>query len=290
MSLFIKYLKKIFLKKESSLNNKINILNDYLKGASELNLSIAEKIELLVIKILGLKTDEFSDDSHLRIDLYADDLDIMELIIDIENLFNIKMQDGAFRLTIGELKKYVEKKINNPDYFIPEDQILNEETSLYGLAEILHDESNYACSLAIKELVENKYTILKEEYTNPYKELINFTLLYFTSGNFENSETRLEAIQKYFSIMGNCLIRQLNIMNPSIPFHSEFNNLTIDSFDEKKGYDEFLNFAYILFINKYPDKELRDNAIRNSFKFSGSGLILFIDKKLENKKIKQGGI
>ena len=290
MSSFIKYFKKLYLKKETSHDQKINILNDYLKSISKLNLSNTEKIELLVKNMPGLKTDEFSDDSHLRNNLNADELDIIELFMNIENLFSIKIQEGAFRLTIGELKKYVEKKINNPDYFIPEDQILNEETSFYGLAEILHDESNYACSLAIKELVDNKYIILQEESGNPYKELINFTLLYFTSGEFTNNEILINTIQKYFSIMENYLLRQLNIINPSIQFHSEFNNLNIDNLDEKKGYDEFLNFAYILFINKYPDKELRDNAIRNSFKFSSRGLILFIDKQLENKKIKQGDI
>jgi acyl carrier protein len=283
MSSLIKYFKKLFLKKEPSVNNKINVTNNYLESISELNLSDGEKIELLVIKVLGITAEEISDNSDLRIDFGADDLDIIELFIEIENLFKIKIQEGAFRLTIEELKKYVEKKINNPDYFIPEDQIFKEETFLYGLAKILHHESNYGCSLAIKELVENKYIILQEESGNPYKELINFTLLYFTSGKFTDNEILIKTIQKYFPIMGNYLIRQLNIIDPSIQFHSDFNDLTIDNLDEKKAYDEFLNFAYILFVNKYPNKELRDNAIRNNFKSLASGLMLFIDEKLKNE-------
>lgn len=272
------------MKQADSLNNQIYSMNDYLKGISELNISNAKKIELLLINKLDLKIHEISDESHLRTDLNAEELDIVELLMEIENLFNIKIQDGAFRLTIGELKNYVEKKINNPDYFISQDQIFYDETGMNELAEILCNEHNYAISLAIKELVQNKYTILKEEYGNPYKELINFTLLYFTSKAFISNEFLLKTIQKYFSIMGSYLIRQLNIIDPSIQFHSDLNNLINDNLDKQKGYDEFLNFAYIQFISKYPDKELRDSAIRNSFKFSGSGLILYIDKKYTNEK------
>ncbi len=281
MSSLIKYFKKLFFKKEPSVNNKINVTNNYIESISELNLSDGEKIELLVIKVLGIKAEEISDNSDLRIDFGAYDTDIIELFTDIENLFNIEIQEGAFRLTIEELKKYVEKKINNPDYFIPEDQIFKDEI-LYGLDEMLYEEHSYGMSLAIKGLVENKYIILQEESGNRYKELINFTILYFTSGKFSDNEILIKTIQKYFPTMGNYLIRQLNIIDPSIQFHSDFNDLTIDNLDEKKGYDEFLNFTYILLINKYPDKYKRDNAIRINFKFLAGDLISFIDEKLKN--------
>lgn len=44
---------------------------------------------------------------------------------------------------------------------------------------ILHNQHLYGRSLAIKELLNNSYQILKDEYGNPFKELIKFTLLYF---------------------------------------------------------------------------------------------------------------
>ena len=49
----------------------------------------------------------------------------------------------------------------------------------------LHREHLYGRSLAIRELIENRYQVLSDEHGNPFKELINFTLKYFDKYYFD---------------------------------------------------------------------------------------------------------
>src|ERR1035437_6148608 len=94
-------------KKDSPQNNQNSGMNNYLKEISELNITNAEKIEILIKNKLNLKTDEISDDMHLYNEGFADELDIMELLMEVETVFKINIQEGSFRLTIGEFKNYV---------------------------------------------------------------------------------------------------------------------------------------------------------------------------------------
>lgn len=189
--------------------------------------------------------------------------------------------------TLEEL--YPEKSLDEIWFTLMEkddDDLTGEELS-FKLGMTLHNEHIYGRSSAIIELVENRYQILQDEYGNPFKELINFTLLYFTNGNFTNKEELLNIIKVHFPIMSTPLIRQLNLINPNLQLHTDYKNDTIIDLDEQKGYDEFLDFAYKLFTQSFTDIELRNNAIRNNFKIFGSDLISFIDTENE-KKSNQG--
>lgn len=57
------------------------------------------------------------------------------------------------------------------------------------------------CEKAIEELVVDKNQILSDEYGNPFKEVINFTLLYFARGKLANNKENLNVIQGHFPIM-----------------------------------------------------------------------------------------
>lgn len=162
-----------------------------------------------------------------------------------------------------------------------DDDLTGEELS-FKLGMTLHNEHIYGRSLAIKDLVENKYQILSDEYGNPFKELINFTLLYFANGKFANKEELLNIIQGHFPIMNSHLIRQLNLLNQNLQLETDLKNDTVINLDEQKGYDEFLDFTCKLFAQSFTDKNLRDKAIRNNFKIISSDLISFIDT--ENEK------
>src|ERR1035437_1153906 len=266
-------------KKDSPQNNQNSGMNNYLKEISELNITNAEKIEILIKNKLNLKTDEISDDMHLYNEGFADELDIMELLMEVETVFKINIQEGSFRLTIGEFKNYVTKKLNNPDYIISEEKILYND-GWFGYENTLHRENLYGRSSAIKELVENRY--IKDD-GNPFKELINFILLYFANGTFISKEELLNIIQGHFPIMSTHLIRQLNLINQNLQLHTDFKNDTITDLDEQKGYDEFLDFVYKLFTQSFTDKKLRDKAIRSNFKIFGGDLISFIDTENEKK-------
>jgi hypothetical protein len=60
---------------------------------------------------------------------------------------------------------------NNPEYDFVK--------SSAELGFTLHREHLYGRSLAIRELIENRYQVLSYEHGNPFKELINFTMKYF---------------------------------------------------------------------------------------------------------------
>jgi acyl carrier protein len=136
----IKYLKNLFSKKETQFaNQKKSDQEFFIENIKEMDLSINEKIEELTRRKFCLSNDEVLDSSSLTIDFGCDYIDLYELIFEIEHIFDIKVQDGGFQLNVGEIKEYVRKKIENPNYIVSDEnshfdlwpqsleQILNEE-------------------------------------------------------------------------------------------------------------------------------------------------------------------
>lgn len=253
--------------------------------STQSDISIDDKIESLIINQLGIDKSEISDDKHFCNDLDGDELDVIELLMDIESFYNISIQEGAFILTIGELKNYVKKIIEDPSYKVPENQILYKENGWFGYQKVKHSESIYGRSLAIRELIDNEYQILDDEYGNPYKELINFTILYFVNRKFTNKEELLNIIQRDFPIMNSYLIRQINLLNQNLQLHADFKNDTILDFDEQKAYFEFNDFICKYFTTNFNEKILRDKAIRKNFKYLGDSFISYIESDIEIKKM-----
>lgn len=68
----------------------------------------------IIAEKLGIKESEVSLDQFLSKDLGADSLDVVEIIMEVEDVFNIKIED-TFTMedrTVGEVANLVEKLVD----------------------------------------------------------------------------------------------------------------------------------------------------------------------------------
>ena len=149
-----------------------------------------------------------------------------------------------------------------------EDELTSEELGI-KLGMTLHNEHLYGRSLAIRELLNNSYQILNDEYGNPFKELINFTLLYFERFNVEKPDEANKLLRSCFPLMHQFIYRHIS--------KQQNTNVIENKFDEQKAYDEFLDFCKNVFISLYPEKDIRDGQIKRHFKILSNDLINFIE-------------
>ena len=267
----IRYLKNLFSKKETHFQNqKKSEQEGFINSVKEKDLSINEKIELLIKRKFGISNNEILDSNSLTIDFGCDYDDLNELIHEIEHIFNIKIQKGVFGLTVGEIKEYVKKKILNPDYIVSSENSNDYHWPL-SLEQILYNEHLSGRTKAIRELLENNYKIQDDERGNPFKELINFTLKYFHGYFIENPNEAERLLRDSFPIMHVYIKRQI--------FDQQNEITNILPLDEQNAYDEFLIFCKKYFLNAYPDKVVRDMQIRSNFKLLRNEIIEFIEEK-----------
>lgn len=73
---------------------------------------IFDKIKGIIAEQLGVEEDAVKMDTHLMKDLEADSLDAVEIIMAIEDEFDIEVpdEDAEKFQTIGDITKYVEEK------------------------------------------------------------------------------------------------------------------------------------------------------------------------------------
>ena len=66
-------------------------------------------IEKIISKQLGVDIDAVTDDKHLMNDLGADSLDTVQLVMDIEEAYDIEItdEDAETLDTVGAVKKYI---------------------------------------------------------------------------------------------------------------------------------------------------------------------------------------
>ncbi len=71
-----------------------------------------EKVKALLVEELDLDENEVTLESNIREDLGADSLDMVDLIMSIEDAFDIKVEesDTASIKTVGDIVNYIEKK------------------------------------------------------------------------------------------------------------------------------------------------------------------------------------
>ncbi len=74
---------------------------------------IYEQVEAIVADILSVEPDKITPDAHLRDDLGADSLDLVELIMAFEDKFSGQISDEDARTiaTVGDAVAYLEKKL-----------------------------------------------------------------------------------------------------------------------------------------------------------------------------------
>ncbi len=72
---------------------------------------IFEKIKELLAEQLDASADDMSMDTDIANDLGADSLDVVELLMAIEDEFDIEIPDDKIEVikTIGDLVKYIEE-------------------------------------------------------------------------------------------------------------------------------------------------------------------------------------
>jgi|TARA_B100001094_G_scaffold173803_1_gene168100 acyl carrier protein len=67
-------------------------------------------IEKIISEQLGVEIDTVTDDKNLMNDLGADSLDTVQLVMDIEEEFDIEItdEDAESLHTVGDIRKYIE--------------------------------------------------------------------------------------------------------------------------------------------------------------------------------------
>ena len=76
--------------------------------------NIAEDVKAIIVEKLGVDPAEVTETASFQNDLGADSLDIVELIMDFEKQFDIKIPDddaGNKITTVGDAIKYIEEKV-----------------------------------------------------------------------------------------------------------------------------------------------------------------------------------
>ncbi len=72
---------------------------------------ILEKLKNIIVEQLGIEKEIITEDSTFVDDLSADSLDIVELIMSIEEEFNMEIpdQDAEKIVTVGDVVKYIKE-------------------------------------------------------------------------------------------------------------------------------------------------------------------------------------
>ena len=95
--------------KEFSITKRNNILKNMKEREN-----IADRVKNIVVKNLGLDdyADEVVDDSNFIDDLGADSLDTVELLMALEEAFNIEIpnEEAEGIATVGDAVKFIEEK------------------------------------------------------------------------------------------------------------------------------------------------------------------------------------
>ena len=73
--------------------------------------SVSDRVSEIICDQLGCARDKVTPETHLANDLGVDSLDAVELIMDLEEEFNINIPDADAEkiVTVGEAIKYIEE-------------------------------------------------------------------------------------------------------------------------------------------------------------------------------------
>ncbi|MDV4151550.1 acyl carrier protein [Clostridium sp. AL.422] len=69
---------------------------------------VFEKIKEIVVEQLGVNGDDIKLETNFMEDLGADSLDLFQVVMDIEDAFNVKVSNVENMKTVGDAVKYIE--------------------------------------------------------------------------------------------------------------------------------------------------------------------------------------
>lgn len=72
-----------------------------------------EKIREIIAEQTGKEVDEISMETNVREDLEADSLDLFQIIDEIEDAFDVKVEDADIIVTVADAVKFVEENKAN---------------------------------------------------------------------------------------------------------------------------------------------------------------------------------
>jgi acyl carrier protein len=75
---------------------------------------ISEKVKKIICEHLGVSSEQVKDESRFVEDLGADSLDIVELVMGLEEEFNISIpdEDSNKIVAVGDVVNYIEKQLS----------------------------------------------------------------------------------------------------------------------------------------------------------------------------------
>ena len=75
-------------------------------------MSVLSKVQQILVENLGVETEEITVDAHIRDDLGADSLDVVEIVMAIEQEFDIEVSDEEAEKieTVQDTIKFIEEK------------------------------------------------------------------------------------------------------------------------------------------------------------------------------------
>ena len=78
-------------------------------------MAVSEKIKSIIAEQLGVKAEEVTPQASFIDDLGADSLDTVELIMALEEEFNVEIpdEDAEKMATVGDAIRYIEEKTAN---------------------------------------------------------------------------------------------------------------------------------------------------------------------------------
>ena len=74
---------------------------------------IFENVKGIIVELLQVSEDSVTEEAHFIDDLGADSLDLVELIMGIEEEFNIEIPDGEAEkvVTVGDVVEYIKENV-----------------------------------------------------------------------------------------------------------------------------------------------------------------------------------
>ena len=72
---------------------------------------VFEKIKEIVVDQLGVNEEEIKLETNFMEDLGADSLDLFQVVMDLEDTFNVKVENVENIKTVGDAVKYIESVV-----------------------------------------------------------------------------------------------------------------------------------------------------------------------------------